>query len=168
MAHKAAAQPIQLLLPLNLVTVVDVSRVRRELTTVDEFMTQAEVRKGGKQLQLPRTSHGLEELARQNELSLLKAEDRVKLGNLLEQLQMHAPVIHMSFASDPSAAVLGKIVTWLRKEIDPSVLLQVGLQPSIAAGCIVRTSSKYFDFSLRQHFESHRELLIRKLTEGLA
>ncbi|HSX53007.1 MAG TPA: hypothetical protein VLF90_01400 [Patescibacteria group bacterium] len=154
-------------LPLSVITVVDISRLRRELTAVSEFMTQAEVRKGGRQAALPRTSHSLEELAQQNQLNLLVANDRQKLNAIIENLHQNAPVIHISFASDPPATVLTKLITWLRKEIDPALLLQVGLQPSIAAGCIVRTPSKYFDFSLRRHFESKQDLLLRKLTEGV-
>lgn len=154
-------------LPLSVITVVDISRLKRELTAIDEFMMQSEVRKAGRQPQLPRTSHGLEELAQQNQFNLLVADNRKSLNVLLENLHQNAAVIHISFASDPPPAVLTKLITWLRKEIDPNLLLQVGLQPSIAAGCIVRTSSKYFDFSLRRHFDSQKALLLRKLTEGV-
>lgn len=162
---RESSEPAGTQLPLSVITVVDISRLRRELTAVDEFMTQAEVRTSGRQLQLPRTSHSLEELAQQNGLNLLVAADRTRMNSVLEDLHLHAPVIHISFASDPPPAVLAKLITWLRHEVDPLLLLQVGLQPSIAAGCIVRTSSKYFDFSLRRHFEAHQNLLLRKLTE---
>ena len=50
-------------------------------------------------------------------------------------------------------------MTWLRREIHPLVLMTVGLQPNIGAGCIVRTTNKYFDFSLRQDFANKRDLL---------
>ena len=72
-------------------------------------------------------------------------------------------MIHISFAADPSAAFTDKIVAWFRENIHPFVLIQVGLQPTIAAGCVVRTANHSFDFSLRQHFTKQRQLLIDKL-----
>jgi hypothetical protein len=41
--------------------------------------------------------------------------------------------------------------------------MTVGVQPTIAAGCIMRTTNKYFDFSLRQDFEGKRDLLLEEL-----
>jgi hypothetical protein len=69
----------------------------------------------------------------------------------------------MSFATDPSSAFTAKIVTWLRASIAPNVLLEVGLQPTIAAGCIVRTTNKIFDLSLRQHFADAESVLLEAL-----
>ena len=56
-----------------------------------------------------------------------------------------------------------KLITWIRQQIHPYTLLQVGLHPSIGAGCIVRTTNKFFDFSLRHRFSDQRMLLISKL-----
>jgi F0F1-type ATP synthase delta subunit len=53
-------------------------------------------------------------------------------------------------------------VTWLRANIHPQALVQVGLQPNIAAGCVVRTANKQFDLSLRQSFAKHKDLLIEQ------
>jgi F0F1-type ATP synthase delta subunit len=69
----------------------------------------------------------------------------------------------MSFSADPSPQFTQKLAAWLRQEIHPFVLLQVGLQPNIGAGCVVRTTNKYFDFSLRERFKSKRPLLMEKL-----
>ena len=64
----------------------------------------------------------------------------------------------MSFSADPSVTFLTKLMTWLRQEIHPQVLLTVGLQPTIGAGCILRTTNRYFDFSLRQDFANKRTM----------
>jgi F0F1-type ATP synthase delta subunit len=69
----------------------------------------------------------------------------------------------MSFAADPSASFSAKIVGWLRANIHPLSLLEIGLQPTIAAGCIVRTTNKVFDLSLRNRFSEHTELLLKSL-----
>jgi hypothetical protein len=115
---------------------------------------------------LPRTSRLLEDTARTNGLNLLEVKDRQRLTKLFVELKKSAPVLTMSFASDPPPAVVQKLIFWLRREVHPLVLLQIGLQPSIAAGCVLRTPNHYFDFSLRRHFSAHRQLLIDKLRES--
>jgi hypothetical protein len=37
------------------------------------------------------------------------------------------------------------------------------LQPTLGAGCVVRTTNRQFDFSLRQDFARKRDLLLEKL-----
>jgi F0F1-type ATP synthase delta subunit len=161
-----APETQQFVLPLSLVTVVDLSRLRRELKVVDEFMLQADIRQAGQQLTIPRTSHNLEQIANQNRLNLLRENDRKLLSQHLDRLKTQAPTIHMSLAADPSPIFLTRLITWLRHEIHPDLLLQIGLQPSLAAGCIVRTANKYYDFSLRQHFKQHRQFLIDQLNQA--
>lgn len=154
-------KPLQI--PVSLVDVVDVKQARREIKALEEFMAQSAIREAGKQPKLPRTSRTLEELARMNGLNLLIAEQRQIVASFLNQLISQAPVVHMSFATDPSAAFLAKIVTWFRQEVHPYTLIQVGLQPSIAAGCIVRTPNRYIDLSLRKHFTEKRQVLMASL-----
>ncbi len=153
-------------LPTLVVGKVDIARLLRELESTDEYLAQAAVRQPGTPMQLPRSSRLLEELARENGLNLLQEADRARLLEFLRDIKENAPVIHMSFASDPSPAFTNKLVIWLRREIHPLILLQVGLQPSIAAGCIVRTPNKYFDLSLRQHLVRSRPLLLEKIREA--
>jgi hypothetical protein len=74
--------------------------------------------------------------------------------------------MHISFSADPSPVFTDKLMTWLRREIHPFVLLTVGLQPNIGAGCIVRTTNKQFDLSLRQDFKAKRDLLLEQLTKA--
>ncbi|MGZ6004644.1 MAG: hypothetical protein ACXWLH_00675 [Candidatus Saccharimonadales bacterium] len=165
MAHETKAETATIL-PLTIITEVDLGRISRELAGIEDFSLQSAVRDAGKQPQLPRTSRSLEDLARLHELNLLIEADRAELRRIIDDLRQHAPVLHMSFASDPSSNFLNKLVTWLRNEIDPSTLLRVGLQPGIAAGCIVRTRNKYFDFSLRKHLDEHSQMLIEALMEN--
>lgn len=156
-------------LPLFVMSMVDISRLQRELQAIDNFMVQSVVRKAGQQPDLPRTSRNLEEFAKANGFNLLLEPDRRQSSQLLAALHDGgAPIIHMSFASDPSAAFLTRLITWLRSEIHPLVLLQIGLQPSIAAGCIIRTRNKYFDFSLRKDITRRQQLLIDKIKEVVA
>ena len=127
---------------------------------------QDSIREAGRQPKLPKISHSLEELAKNNDINLLIDKDRQKLTAMLKDHYLHAPIVHISFSSDPQPAFLSKIINWFRAEVDPRIILQVGLQPSIAAGCIVRTANKQFDFSLRRHFSEHRQLLLDSLSQG--
>lgn len=162
MERKDKGDPV-LQLPLAVVSPVDVGRLHRELAALDEFLNQAALRNPGAKTALPRTSKLLEELAKQNQLNLLIAKNRQLLLAFIMPVDSKMPVLHISFAADPSPVFLNKLVGWLRREIHPFVLVQIGLQPSIAAGCVLRTPSKYFDFSLRRHFKEKRGELIKRL-----
>jgi len=160
--HSGEANAAVMRLPPAVVGPVDIGRLHRELTALDEFLSQAALRHSEPQ-DLPRTSKLLEELSKQNTLNLLDAKDRQRLREFIQPANPKMPVLHMSFAADPSPVFLNKLVSWLRTEIHPLALLQIGLQPSIAAGCVLRTTNKYFDFSLRKNFTEKRGELIKRL-----
>ena len=150
-------------LPIQATGRVDIGRLLREVEQIDSFLKQAAIREPGTSLKMPKTSRLLDEFASSNKLNLLQDEDRSRVLNFLIMVRAKAPLLHMSFSVDPAPAFVQKLITWLRAEIHPLVLLQIGLQPNIGAGCVVRGTSKYFDFSLREHFKKQRPLLIEKL-----
>jgi F0F1-type ATP synthase delta subunit len=145
----------------------DVSRLHREVIALSEYLKQAALRSPGQAtVKLPKTSRLLDELIIENKLNLLDTATREHLIGFLADLAKHAPIIHISFATDPSSAFLQKIVFWLRQNISPSVLVQVGLQPTIAVGCVLRTTNKYFDLSLRRRLTEHSAELIKDLKKA--
>jgi hypothetical protein len=151
-------------LPLLVVGPADVARLMRELESLDDYLHQASLRAGGGEApKLPKTSRMLDDFASTNELNFLHEAERQKAKQYLEDTLKSAPVLAMSFATDPSSAFVGKIIAWLRENIDHRVLLKIGLQPSIAAGCTLRTPNKYYDFSLREHFAQQRPILVERL-----
>ena len=152
-----------MVLPTSVVSRSDISRLLREVAAVDDFLRQAAVRTTGASMQLPRSSRLLEELASINGLNLLQEPDRHLATRFLQVIKSQAPVLHMSFSADPSPLFTQKLVTYIRREIHPLALVSTGLQPTIGAGCILRTSNKYFDFSLRQRFLDKRGLLLERL-----
>lgn len=167
MAHEAPKvhHAQHLILPATITGLTDVTRLQRESETLDEYLRQAALRKGGHATELPKIPVMLDDVATVNHMNLLQEADRKKLADFLQHLQTAVPVVHMSFASEPSTEFTAKIVTWLRQNIHPLMLVQVGLQPSIAAGCTLRTTNKVFDFSLRQHFVRNRQILVDTLTK---
>jgi len=157
--------PRQFVLPDNLISFVDLSRVRRELAALDDSFYQAGLRKAGQPTQLSRSSRTLEDLASANQVSLLDAAHRAQLIATLDAFDKQAQQIHMSFAAEPSAKFVSHIIVWLRQNIHSLILLEIGLQPSLAAGCMVRTNNKMIDMSLRHRFFENRHLLDQKIRE---
>jgi G3E family GTPase len=94
-----------------------------------------------------------------NKLDLAQPGHRAALRQFLASVKASSPVLHLSFSADPAPAFLEKLMAWLRREIHPALLVTIGLQPTIGAGCLLRTTNKYFDFSLRQRFADKRQLL---------
>lgn len=160
-----AVDRAELQLPMSIVGYSDVGHLLIEAENVDNFLRQAAIRETGTPMQLPRTSKLFQELIDINKLNLLEEADRTMLLNLLKAIRAKAPVIHMSFNNDPSPIFLQRLITWMRQQLHPFVLLQIGLNPSIGAGCMMRTTNRHFDFSLRHRFTEQRELLMYKLKE---
>lgn len=154
--QKPAVEVLQL--PNSLISRVDAMRVGRELETLTSVLEQQSHHHA--KAEPVRESEILEAVVKLNQLDLSESAQRDRLAAFLKELKTKAPTIHMSFAADPSSAFTNKLVTWLRSEIHPLLLLDIGLQPSIAAGCIIRTSSKYFDCSMRQHLVEKKPNLV--------
>jgi hypothetical protein len=164
--QSAQSPNAEFVLPVLVFGITEVHRVTRELNDLEDYFTQTELRKTIEAAPVPKTSRSLEALAVENNCDLVKAADRKLLLAFLKGVIEKAPRIHISFSSDPSAAFTGKVVEWFRRNTSPIVLVQVGLQPTIAAGCVLRTPNKMFDFSLRQRFEVQRALLATSLQSG--
>ncbi len=159
MAHEEKAGQ----LPPLVVGPVEVNRLQRELAAIDETLLEHTLRKKSSSARMLKTSQLMDELVDLNKLNLLHKTDRERLHRFLEAVTDRAPVLHISFSADPPPAFLEKLITWLRDKIHPQVLVTIGIQPTIAAGCIVRSPNKYFDFSLRQDFTDKRELLLKQI-----
>ncbi len=148
-------------LPLQVTSQSDLGRMYRELLAIDEYMKQSALRTPGTlPSALPRISKALQVLSTSSEMNLLDSDNRQKLIDYISAIYHRPITIHMSFAAEPSPAFIQKLISWLRSSIHPQILLQVGLQPDIAAGCTVRTTNQYFDLSLRKDLARHREELV--------
>lgn len=155
-------------LPIAVVSPTDVARLLREIENLDEFFRQSAIREGGTPQSAPRYSRLLDEVVVANSLNLLQQSDRDSLMQSFKDLSLHAPVMHVSFSVDPPGPYVQKIVYWFRQNIRGDILVRVGLQPNIGAGCVVRTTNKSFDFSLRRFFDSKHEFFMKKLHEVVA
>jgi F0F1-type ATP synthase delta subunit len=143
---------------------LEVGRLINELTGLDEALMQLELRGAGQNVKMPTTTRLLDKLAEANKLNLLQPGERALLLKFLNLIHAQAPVLKISFSVDPAPAFMERLITWLRREIHPQILVTVGLQPNLGAGCLVYGNSKVFDFSLKQTFIKQRPLLLKRLT----
>lgn len=158
---------MELSLPVGVVSQVDIARLLREVGALNDFFAGAAVRKAGTPVQPPRLSRLLDQLARDNRYNLLEEKHRGELAQKLNTVLGTAPLLHISFAAEPSTPALERILSWFRTNIHPHTLLQVGLQPTIAAGCVLRTPNKFFDMSMR-HYLKEQEPYLVQLIQGAA
>lgn len=149
----------EFVLPLTLVGDIDITRMLREINSINDFFVAAKAHSPG-DTQPPRVTRLLNDAALANKYNLLQEGDRKELATRLEELKKTAPSIHISFAAEPSPKALEKVLRWLRENIHPLILLRVGLQPTIAAGCVLRTPNKVFDMSLRDHLNKQEPYLV--------
>jgi hypothetical protein len=155
-------------LPIAVVSPTDVARLLRELENLDDFFRQSAIREGGTPQSAPRYSRLLDEVVVANNLNLLQQSDRDQLIASFKGLAATAPVMHVSFSVDPPGPYVQKIVFWFRQNIRGDVLVRVGLQPNIGAGCVVRSTNKSFDLSLRRFFDNKHDFFMKKLHEIVA
>jgi hypothetical protein len=134
----------------------------REVEKINEYFHQEGLR-GSKNQPLPTLGRVLESLATANNLNLIHAEDRETLKHFLTRLKSKAPMVFMSFPSEAGDDFIAKLLDWFRAEVHPHVILNVGLQPELAAGCTLRTTNKYYDFSFRKRFERSKQKLLEAL-----
>lgn len=146
-------------LPPSVVSPADLVRLKREVAGLNDFFVAAKAKPAGSDMPLPKGSRSLEALAKENGLNLLDEKARNQLIEQLDAVYKEAPSFHISFAVEASPRSLERILVWLRENIHPQVLLQVGLQPAIAAGCMLRTTNRIFDMSLRKHLNSQTDYL---------
>lgn len=150
-------------LPVGIISPTDIARLTREIEGIDNFFRDQKIRTGGETNAMPRLSKLMDQLAVENKINLLVETDRNKILVILEQLHKSAPILHISFSVDPPGAYVQKVVAWLRSNVHRYALVTVGLQPNIGAGCVVRTTNKMFDFSLREFFAEKRDFFVEKL-----
>lgn len=153
------------ILPPNVITKIDVSRLVSEVERVDNDMTAAVVRaKTGSEAQTqPVLSEQLSEFLNQNSLTLAVGLQRSALIKELRLLKDKAPVLHMTFAVTADTDSLQKLTQWVRNTVHPQAVIAVGLQPSLVAGVYLRTPNHVHDFSMRGALEGRHGLLVDEL-----
>ena len=151
-------------LPMTVVSRVDLSRLVGELEWVDNELTAYTVRaKSGATVSVPTLSAALNDFLVMNGLQLNESRTRSSIIAQLRVLKNKAPVFHMTFAVSADRESLQTIADWLRKEIHPQALIDVGVQPAIVGGVYLRTPNHVHDFSMRTRLAGKHDLLTKSL-----
>ncbi len=159
MARSNQAKGVAFVLPAQLSGKTDINRLLRELEKLEEAL----IGKENEKTPLPKITSLLNQTALANGYKLLEQTHRQHITNQLTKIRDHAPVVHISFATEPSPMVTETLLTWLRAIVHRYVLLQIGLQPAIAAGCVLRTPNKIFDMSLGARLQKQTPYLLELL-----
>lgn len=159
------ATPAPFVLPSALIGRADLARLLRELEDLDNDLESQRARNHGKTegYHMPNMSRALSDFLETNKIDTANDHVRMALTTQLRKLKDHAPVIHMTFATDADPESLQQLVTWMRSELHPQALLSVGLQPSLVGGVYVRTPNHVHDFSVRAHMKDSRKLIVEAL-----
>lgn len=147
----------------SVVSKEDVRAVISDLQAVDNFLHQTSVRAPGTKMSIPKTSQLLEQLAKDNQLSLLQPQDRQKLTIALHRIDVHAPELRFTFAGHPDKKQLAQFTEWLRQAIHPHTLIKYSVRPEIGAGCILKTPKNTLNISYRSYLTPNRDWLRQQL-----
>lgn len=149
---------MDLKLPTSIASRKDIIRLHREIRSFVDTTTQSIMRHDNP-VKYPPISEQLRALAIANQVDMRHPKNCEVLLEKLDYVKEHSPSVHISFPTEPTTDILERLVVWFRKEVDPYIVIQVGIQPTIAAGVVVRTPNRQFDFSLRRHlYENHHKL----------
>jgi F0F1-type ATP synthase delta subunit len=145
-----------------IVTPLELGKVQRELFALNEFLSaNNHGTSSGKSM--PYTSPLLSNMVKASGLNMIKKEDRTMFNNQLQFVRRTAPVVRVSFAAEPSKQALRVLVRWFRENGHPNTLLDPSVQPGIGGGCIINTSTKTFDFSIKNLFVDSLPELAKKI-----
>lgn len=154
----------QFVLPPSLVSKVDLAHVIREVELIDASLEAQKVRGYTKeQYRLPAISRSLNDFLQLNKVDMLDDHHRMAFKDQLRILKDKAPVMHMTFAASVDPQSLEYLTQWVRKELHPSALISVGLQPSLIGGVYLRTPNHVHDFSMRALFKGKTSVLVKDL-----
>ena len=107
-------------LPVSVSGPSEVGRLLHELEAIDSALLSQELREG-QTATAPTMSGLMRSTVEANKFNLSHKEDRDRLGQFLRHVKQNAPLLHISFSADPPPNFMERLMTWLRREIDPHV-----------------------------------------------
>jgi hypothetical protein len=158
---------VQYKLPAAVVSRADMTRLVRELESLDNELEQQKARRQGSSgnYRLPVLSKALTDFLEENKLNASDDHVRMDLKANLRKLKDHAPVMHMTFSTEVDPESLQYLTAWIRHELHPQALISVGLQPNLIAGVYVRTPNHVHDLSVRAFMKDSRKLIVQALDQ---
>lgn len=149
---------MDLKLPVTVCTKRDLMMLSRELASFSSHVYQS-IMHHQKPIKYPPITDNLRQFIILNQINYKEPRKCNQAIKYLDELKKTSPTVHVSFAQNPSKEVVQRVTAWFRSEVDRHCLLTIGLQPSIAAGVVITTNNRQFDFSIRQRLESRKSKL---------
>jgi len=150
-------------LPSAIITRADLARLMREVEDLDNELGAQKARGHTKgeddTYHLPSVSQGLNDFAELNKVDLAGDQARAGLKKQLKHIKDKAPVVHLTFATEPDFTSLKQLADYIRRELHPQALLHTGLQPSLVGGVYMRTPNKAYDLSIRSKLTQNRVVI---------
>jgi F0F1-type ATP synthase delta subunit len=157
----------KLILPNSLIGRFELSELMREVEDLDMALEGQKVRGTNKNgYKLPALSRSLSDFLTVNKLDINDDNVRLDIKKQLKIVKTKAPAIAITFATDADPNSLEQLVSWIRKELHPLAIINVGIQPGLIGGAYIRTPNHVHDFSMRGLFKGKTNLLLKDL-EGL-
>lgn len=152
-------------LPLSVLNRRDVARLASELEKIDDIVTTSRVRARTGVNQMPQVTltQPLIDFLVGNRLEIKTERARTELIKHVHILKEHAPLVHLTFAAPADQESIRVLTEWLRSGVHPQSVVEVGVQPSLIAGVVVRTPNRVYDFSLRASLKDGRVVIKRDL-----
>ncbi len=159
------ARAAHYILPAVLIGRADLARLAREVEAVENDLESQKVRAsaGATGYHMSTVSRLLIDFVTLNKIEVASDKALVGLKEDLRLMKDKAPILHMTFATDADEEFLQQLVQWVRAEIHPHALIDVGLQPRIIGGVHVRTPNQVHDFSVRALLKGKRSIIVREL-----
>lgn len=162
MISKSEAKHTKLTFPSNLITRSDVSRLVRELEHLADVLQGQRVR-GETETKLPPLSQSTTDFLELNEVKITNEKSLETVRQKINTIEDRLPAVHMTFASEIDSESLQQLVTWLRTEIHPQVLINTSIQPNLIGGVYLRTPDHVHDFSIKTLLMGQRQLIVKQL-----
>lgn len=153
------------IIPPSLIARADISRLAREVETMENELEAQKVRGENKDggYHLLTMSQGLRDFLDANKIDVTNDQARMQLKEQVRAMKDKAPIIHMTFAVTADPESLQELLRYIRSEIHPQALLSVGLQPSLVGGVYLRTPNHVHDFSVRMLLAGKRDIIMKEL-----
>ena len=160
-------ETLLLRLPDDILRRADIARLVHEAENIENDTVTARVRTKVTEVKGRRSplSDQLADFLDINQIEISTARQRSKLVSDLRKLKDSAPVVHLTFASVADIESIKKVVAWLRTQIHPQVIVNIGLQPDIIGGVYIRTTNRVHDLSIRAKLSESRGVIKKQLEE---
>lgn len=153
------------ILPPGVATRRDISSLVVELEKVDNDLTEmtVHVKVGVDSNHSLSVSDQLNEFITINKLPFRNPIDRTEIIKQMRLLKDKAPVVHMTFASEPDGDSIQYLTSWMRQSVHSQSVVEASIQPALVAGVYIRTANRIYDFSARKRLQDSRQVLLGDL-----